>query len=191
LDRIYPIVFSVDSLIAIPIGFLYSIVIGHCCTSKIVNELWKPLLQQDKDTRPFSYTPRIVGHVERTLYFFAIFSGFEEFIAVWLALKAAGKWVVWEKGTTTNNEEKKKDTGRAFYNVFLIGSGLSVGYAFVGVNLVHLLLDEKYWISLIAPAALIIGCWLLYLVILKEQEKDKTKNDKSGPIEKTNGVEQN
>ncbi len=158
------------------LGLAYTLIAGHHWTSKIVNILWKHIQDEEESSRPFAYTAEIVGHIERVLYFFAIYSGFTEFIAVWLALKVAGKWARWETGTTDNDEEKR-DIGRVFYNTFLIGSGLSLGYAFVGVNLVYLLLDKEKIISWIAPVALIVGSEILHQIILSNQDEGKTKGE--------------
>lgn len=160
---------DIYEILFISLGLIYSLLAGHHWTSKVVNRLWSHLQEKENITRPFAYTAEIVGHIERGLYFFAILLGFEEFIAAWLVLKVAGKWVRWEQGTKTNNEEKE-DIGRVFYNTFLIGSGLSVGFAFVGVNLVYLLLEKKYEILWISPVALCIGCENLYYLILKKQD---------------------
>jgi len=61
------------------------------------------------------------GVVERLLYTTAFLVNQPGFIAVWLALKVASQWERW-----------KKVDERATYNVFLIGSGLSLIMAFLG-----------------------------------------------------------
>jgi len=61
-----------------------------------------------------------VGIVERLLYTTAFLVNQPGFFAVWLALKVASQWKRW------GGDE------RATYNVFLIGSGLSLIMAFLG-----------------------------------------------------------
>ncbi len=61
-----------------------------------------------------------MGLVERLLYTTAFLLNQPGFVAVWLALKVASQWELW------------KGKERGTYNVFLIGSGLSLIISFVG-----------------------------------------------------------
>jgi hypothetical protein len=95
--------------------------------------------------------PAVLGIVERVLFFGTILAGASEFVGIWLALKVAGGWEAWSKGREIpfpdGNHEPTKITltGRHEFNTFLIGSGVSVLFAFVGTLIV------KWWHS--APAA--------------------------------------
>jgi len=155
------------------IGLFWALGFGHFGTSIIVNKFWKHIQGEGNIERPYAYTAVIVGSVERTLYFFAILLGFGEFVAVWLALKVAGKWARWEK-----DEKKDGKYGRVFYNIFLVGSGISLGFAFSGVNLVYLL-DEESSIWWLAPIAIIVGLVILYgLICLLQYVYDKKTKPK-------------
>jgi len=126
----------VNSYIAYAIGLFYSVVFGHVGTWLVVKKLWKPFQKSGKSLRPHPYTPIIVGLIERTLFFFSILFSYEEFIAVWLALKVAGQWKRWEDGFTLDTDDlEMKNSGRVLYNIFLIGSGLSLGFAVMGAKL--------------------------------------------------------
>lgn len=149
------------------IGLIWTLFFGHFSTSIIVNELWKYIQKQEDSERPYEYTAIFVGLVERTLYFFAILYGFKEFIGVWLVLKVAGVWRRWEE-----DKNEKGKSGRVFYNIFLIGSGISLGFAFTGVNLVHLFHNEEYAKTWIAPVALIIGLTIFWGLICVYQKED-------------------
>jgi hypothetical protein len=71
---------------------------------------------------PESTFSHIVGRVERFLYTAALLVGGKEFIGVWLAVKVVARW------QTNSGDEKPIDSD----NVWLIGTGLSVFFGFLG-----------------------------------------------------------
>lgn len=174
---------SIKEIFVVILGLGWTLGVGQLGTSLIVNKLWNPLEKQDNSIRPYAYTAIFVGLVERALYFFSILLGYEEFVAVWLALKVAGSWKRWEEGV--KEKPSMKDIGRVFYNIFLIGSGLSLGFSFMGVNLVLLINQKEFKASIIAVFLFILGCILFYFIIQKEQEKAKNQDVKSGQTENT------
>ena len=65
----------------------------------------------------------LVGMIERLLYTGALVFGVKEWIGVWLAIKIAARWQ--SKG---EKETEKQDSD----NIWLIGTGLSVLFGWVG-----------------------------------------------------------
>lgn len=71
----------------------------------------------DPDADRTKWAPRLVGLLEAVLYPTSLLAGHGAFIGVWLALKTAGSWKRWEKETYE---------GRARFQIFLLGNGLSI-----------------------------------------------------------------
>jgi hypothetical protein len=67
----------------------------------------------------------LLGLVEAILYTAAFLTSAKEFIAVWLALKAAVRW----RATPSRD---KDESGKGTDNLWLIGSGASVFVAYLG-----------------------------------------------------------
>ena len=97
---------------------------------RVAHDAKAPVLEADKAHR--RDLPALVGGIERLLYVVAILAGAPELVAVWLALKVAGGWKAWSDGRdiswTTEDGSSKSVTvmGRHEFNIFLIGSGLSL-----------------------------------------------------------------
>jgi hypothetical protein len=86
-----------------------------------------------------------------------------ELIGVWLALKAAGQWQVWKEATSE---------GRATYQVFLIGSGLSVLYAGAGFKIIGWMLGGEWLRPLLAVCFVIaIAIVLQMWIVISGKEK--------------------
>jgi hypothetical protein len=100
--------------------------------------------------------------VERTLYVASLQLGMPEFVGVWMALKVAGQWKRWgEDGESSPH----KIEGRSYYNIFLIGSGLSVAFAVVGAQMVEALANGNWQVGVGLPLTLLISTYVLSLVI--------------------------
>ena len=108
------------------LGYLISVYVGSIITRKTVNRLkaWAHLGGQQGASAPERV---IVGLLERFLYTTTWLMGKEAsaFIGIWLVLKTAGQWGRW-------GEEE----GRAIYNVFLVGSALSLIFGVLGALLI-------------------------------------------------------
>ncbi len=144
------------------IGYFFAIVIAHFPISLVVDRMWECVgwTKDDKESiRPQSWQPRILGCVERTLYAASFQLGKSEFIAVWLALKVAGQWKRW-------GEDQKYGgriiAGRAVYNIFLIGSALSIGYAVTGAKLVEWCLRREWLLVIGIPISLLLATLVLW-----------------------------
>jgi hypothetical protein len=140
--------------LTITIGYVFAVLAGHFFVSWIVDSLWDEVpWRKSPDLRPAAYVPRLVGLVDRILYVASLQFDAAEFIAVWLALKAAGQWKRWEEDTRVGS---RTVPGRFFYGVFLIGTGLSILYAFVGFQVIECLDSQNWSTSIILPLVLIL-----------------------------------
>jgi hypothetical protein len=154
------------------VGLFYAVVIGDLLVSRIVEQLYQPLRwKKHPEKRPLAFSPRLVGILDRGLFFSSYFLGHVEFIAVWLAFKVAGTWGRWEKdvdeddriGKGDNEEKDFIAPGRYLYNTFLIGNGFSICFGVIGAEVVKLLNDGKCALSAIVS----IGFILLAIVFLQ------------------------
>jgi len=161
--------------IAISIGIAFSTILGGQVIEKIMKTLWKPLKKEAPLIRPFGYMAVLMGIVERVIYFISFMLGYEEFIAIWLALKAAPQLSNWEKGFEVAGY--KEISGRVIYNIFLIGNGLSIGFGVMGASLVPLIESGQYLRSVYLASALLAGCGLLWIIIHSLQKQDKTHEE--------------
>jgi hypothetical protein len=135
------------------LGYGFAVVVGHFCIMAVVDKLWEESgwrRPSDAKVRPAFYLPQLIGLLERALYVASLQLGEPEFIGVWLALKVAGQWKRWEEAD-----------GRIFYNIFLIGSGLSIAYAIVGFQLITFVVSERWSFAFGIPLALLIGTYAL------------------------------
>lgn len=161
--------------IALIIGYGFAIVIGHFRIKKIVDGLWRTEAGwngiADNAVRPASYLSTFVGVVERVLFVASLQMEKAEFIGVWLVLKVASQWKLWSEGVT----EKQPIDGRIFYNIFLIGSGLSIAYAVVGAQIIHFIAAENWSFAIGLPVALLAGTVALHMLAVYYQPKLKSK----------------
>lgn len=150
-------------IIRIAWGYIFAVIAGHFAISKYIDRLWFLIGWQtsNPDERPAHYLAYLLGIIERSLYFAALLANKPEFVGIWLALKVAGQWNRWGEKAKIGTVELE---GRVFYNIFLIGSGLSIAYAFVGANIFMSMgkhEDKGYigsWFAVaILPILLIIG----------------------------------
>lgn len=145
------------------VGYLFGVVIAHFPISLVVDQMWECIgwTKGDEEIRPQYWLPRILGCVERALYVASFQLGKPEFIGVWLALKVAGGWKRW----TEDKEHKGRIiTGRAVYNIFLIGNALSIAYAAVGAKLVEWCSKQEWLFVIGGPVCLFLAtlalfCW--------------------------------
>ncbi|MFH0982032.1 MAG: hypothetical protein V2A79_10880 [Planctomycetota bacterium] len=148
------------------LGYGFAVVVGHCATWLVSARLWAdltPPLEERERLRPKPYHPAIVGVIERGLYVAAIQMTAVEFIGVWLAIKVAGQWNRWGEGL--RDEDQVVVTGREFFNIFLIGNGLSIAFALVGAKLITWLTSGSNSLAIIVPAILVLATAAIYALI--------------------------
>lgn len=106
------------------IGYTFSILCGHALIAKVIDQMWQAMGETQPGQlheRSRIWTTRILGMMERGLYTASLQSGYAPFVGIWISLKVASNWGRWST-----------DKGRKIYNVFMIGNGLSIAFAFVG-----------------------------------------------------------
>ena len=157
-------------------GYTFALLLGHFAIYYISKALWAnfttPSVSIDQ-LRPSPSHPAIVGFIERALYVASIQMGAPQFIGVWLAIKVAGQWRRWGEGYNKDNDEVVV-TGREFFNVFLIGSGLSIAYALVGALIIGWLQDDKCGLAVLVALVLVFATAAIFGVV--------KWNRKGGPV---------
>ena len=143
------------------VGYTFAVLVGYFLINWVMNQMWRGMgwVENQHLMRPAPWLPRMVGCVERGLYVASFQVGNPEFIAVWLTLKVAGQWNRWA-------EDKEYGgtfvAGRAFYNTFMIGSGLSIAYAVTGAKLIDWCTQGEWLFVISVPAALFLATGLLW-----------------------------
>ena len=131
------------SLAPLILGLIYATVVGHLLIRPVTDNSWARLVSAkliEANERDQSSHPAMVGYLERTLFALSWIAGRPELGAAWLVLKAAASWHRWT-------------AERAVFNVFLIGTGLSVLIGYAG-GVVASEATVGQWADVIAAAAL-------------------------------------
>ncbi len=170
-----------DAWLAPIVSYGFAVIVGHFAIRPVVDRLWRALGWMEgtaQNIRPEHYLPRLVGFVERALFVASLQLGKAEFIGVWIALKVAGQWKRWGEGVNIGGRVLE---GRSFYNIFLIGSGLSVAYAVVGAQMLESLKKNEWFLALGLPLALLVATYLLALLVAHyEKSSGSTGSRKKG-----------
>ena len=130
------------------IGFVFSVVAGGIFIWYATGALWKSVgRKRDRSDSKLHADPELpaqVGIVERSLYTASILAEQEQFIAVWLGLKAISSWSIWNKLKDAKGQANGAISGRSVFNIYLIGNGLSVAYGVVGGWITKCLLAQPW-----------------------------------------------
>jgi len=149
------------------IGYLYSIVAGHFLISWFSKTAWSVLegnSESDKDKQQ-RWATALAGTIDRIIYTSSLLFAAKEFIAVWLAFKIASQWNKWD-------DEKEPHKARAFFHLFVIGTGFSLMYGVIGGLLVEWLQQGEYIPATAFPVALIL--LNLSFVLIADRSKKNT-----------------
>jgi len=105
------------------LGFVVSVIGGDLVIYPLVQwYLWPQIAKHYGETKPKGHTfTRSVGWLERVLYTAALLANAWQWIGIWLAVKVAARW-----RSTAGDSDAPVD------NVWLIGTGLSVLFGFLG-----------------------------------------------------------
>lgn len=134
-------------LVPYVVGFLVSVIAGHVVTKSIVEKMWA-YIREAKDSTPetlkrYPGQQDIVGVVERSLYFAALCVNQYVFIGVWLTLKTISRSSRWENDTKGRKTKNPGTPGRAVFQSFLAGTGISLLFAAAGSAITFLLLKKE------------------------------------------------
>ena len=138
------------------IGYFVFVVFPNLPINWVIGDMWFNITKSnyDKKSSNVNLSARI-GIIERTLYVGSILYGKPEFIGIWLVLKVAGRF--WKD----ENERKANDADQqAIFQVFLIGSGLSIAYAVIGARSI------QYFLSGDSSSAYFFGASLIPLTLI-------------------------
>ena len=104
------------------IGFAVSVAVGGAVLYGVLERfLWDKYFRDHPNVpRPNYTTTRVVGLLERLMYTGALCAGIWQWVGFWLALKVTVRW------RTKTEPDGPSD------NIWLIGTGLSVLFGFLG-----------------------------------------------------------
>ena len=115
----------------------------------------------DSNLQPNFWQTATIGVIERGLYVASLQIGRPEFIGLWLGIKTVAQSKTWtDHGSVP---------GRAIYNNFLVGNGLSILYAAIGAGIIYWTVGPSWernpslvLITAVVPILLSIplGIWL-------------------------------
>lgn len=186
---------SVISLVGQAIPYLWGLFIavgvGHYFIRRVV-ELLTCCLHHEADftkiPKDFPPMTRILGCIERVLFFAAFLATRWEFVGVWLGLKVASRWSEWKRsGCTYVPGKRAVPAGRSFFNIFLIGNGLSLGYSFIGALAVQIVTQPGYGVVNIAVTlvafslASVVSGVLLQWYIGNQRKIQREQDEKAQP----------
>jgi hypothetical protein len=168
--------FDLKEVILISISLIYVTLIAQIAILPIVRRMWS-ILEKEAESegikekvKPRTWQGMILGVIERILFLLSLISGQVQFIGLWLGLKTVSQYKRWSEN----------EIGRATFNIFLIGNGLSLLYAVAGYEFVEFgrkictpktccLIDiTLIFLILLAPVILSV----IFYKILEEHEKN-------------------
>lgn len=129
------------------------------------NVILRYKVADDDDDAPD--VPSFVGVIERLLYVGALQYDAHTLIGAWLVLKVAAKWGKWGQPTLL---------GRDLYNIFLLGTGLSLGYSAVGFWIGELLASGKKTEAAFDFGWLVAGSVVLVWVAALSHGRERSTN---------------
>jgi hypothetical protein len=142
---------SISLIGAYGLGIFVGVICAQWLIGPTIKQLRKILKYEfpKRSLPPYQMTiPKIVGYIERALLLFLLPNYFV--VGVWITLKVAPTWKEWTQ------VENTKVPGRATYNIFLIGSGLSILYSLLGSNIIQWGKNDKWeFVILSIPLAFI------------------------------------
>ncbi len=96
--------------------YVLGAILAHGVIHNVLRWLERPFGLTNEPEQWSYWPPTIVGLIESILYTSSFLVGRPEFIAVWLGLKVAGHWDLWQEG----------QAGRARFNRALVGNGMAI-----------------------------------------------------------------
>ncbi len=109
--------------------YAFSAVVSHWIIYGLITVVRRVIGVPNPFDRVHFFPPAFVGYGESVLFPTAWLLGKPEFIGLWLAIKAAVQWKLWDVG----------QEGRSRFNIFLVGNALSVGLGSLSFALMKVL----------------------------------------------------
>jgi hypothetical protein len=155
-------------------GYFYSVFVGGLIIYFIVDVAWK-VFETHKESeirKKFNYATILSGCIDRIIYTTSIVFCSKEFIAVWIGIRVISHWSKWD-GININGEiapqpkdgEIEKYKGRARYQIFLAGNGLSIMFGVLGGQIINWV-NNKNYIYPIGYSLLLSNIGVLIFMIL-------------------------
>lgn len=169
---------TLPTLLTYVIGYSFSLFLGGWLISIFSHKSWVAIEGLAELNRlPFPSGSYFVGILERLIYTSSIVFGVKEFIAVWLAVKIASQWKAYE-GSGSDRSSLHK--ARALFNVYLLGTGLSVLYGALGAQLISWLNMHEYILPLISSLTL-VAVNLLFILVKNNAIATSARNNYGSP----------
>lgn len=147
-----------EHLLAAAAGYAFAVFVGHWAIGALMASLRHGVTSHLGESGQAIFGkhpehPAAIGLLERALYTAAWQLGAQEFIAVWLLLKAAGSWKGW---TEDIRHGTGSIPGRTTFSLFLLGSGTSLAFGVTGALLIQHL-NRNDWPLALTLAAVLTG----------------------------------
>ncbi|MCH7886978.1 MAG: hypothetical protein IIA58_03355 [Candidatus Marinimicrobia bacterium] len=118
-------------------------------------------------------TSFLVGVIEKPIITTAVILDSPQIIAAYLVVKIAGMWRGWDLHPKFKEDgEIRKVPGRAFVNIFLVGTAFSVAWGAAGGLIILKYQQHEYWTMFLVPIILYLFTHILYRIELKNYEKE-------------------
>jgi hypothetical protein len=170
-----------EFFIWLAIGYFVSLFFGHIATSKIVNLGWS-IVENNKNLQirsKYQWATVVIGHIDRILFTTSIVFGVKEFIAAWLAVRIVSQWSKWgsvKESPQSRSKLEKVYQSRALFQIFLIGTAVSLVYGVLGGQMVIWMVEGDFIYAIIALITALALSLMIYIYI-NSQKKQKEKID--------------
>lgn len=122
-------------------GYIY-VFFSSFLTKANVDTLWNKVHGQGVPSRQ-PWHPQLLGLIELFMYLTSFVYGKPEFIFAWLAIKTVPQITYW------------KDH-RTLFNIFLIGSSMTITFSFISFLIITLLKEDKILEAIVMGAVCMI-----------------------------------
>jgi len=147
------------------LAYFFALFIGSIIIMLIRDKLWNKTKRSSN--RYESQLAQLSGAVERTLYMLSYQLHYPTFIGLWLSLKFAGRWATW-------TSEKKK-VPQHWLSRFLVGNGLSIGYAIISLEALTLWRKGNNLLAVSLPIMLFLSSVFIYFWITPPKKTKASK----------------
>ncbi len=162
------------------IAYGISIYIGHLIVFPISDDAYFITLKEKYEQweiGPHRWTSICVGILERIIITTSLIFGVTGVLAIWYGIKIISKVNVWneEKKDDARNETVKHGRGRALFNIYLIGTALSLIYGAFGAQVFYWL-HYHYYLHFLLSAPVLIGAGFICRKKINQYRKEVIRN---------------